>query len=90
MLTTAEILASYRDAMKRRFLAVVRRRPVVPRTLVVPADPQAALRLGLKLGRSSGYGEGLVDGTKLGLDVGLESVDAMLCQPVIFGQGGVG
>jgi hypothetical protein len=88
MRSTAQILASYKDAMKRRFLEVIGRRSVVPATVTVPTDPQAALELGMALGRKEGYGDGLKDGTALGLDVGLEAVDEILAQPVIFGTPG--
>jgi len=86
MRTTAEILASYRDCIKQRFLDLVGRKASVPAD--VPLDPEEAMRQGIELGRREGYGDGLVDGTKLGLDVGLEAVDEMLSQPVIFGQPG--
>jgi len=86
MPTTTQVLAAYRDATKRRFYEVVGRRAEVPPTVEVPADPAEALRLGVALGRREGYGTGLVDGTRLGLDVGLDALDAMLSQPVIFGS----
>ena len=88
MRTTAQILASYRNAVKRQFFEVIGRKVEVPSSVTIPADPQEALQLGMALGRTEGYSDGLVDGTQLGLDVGLEAVDAMLSQPVVFGQTG--
>jgi len=88
MQTTTEILASYRDAIRRRFYEFVGRTDDLPSTMDIPADPQEAMLLGLRMGRKQGYGSGLVEGTQLGLDVGLEAVDAMLSQPVIFGTPG--
>lgn len=88
MRTTTEILASYRDAIRRNFYEFIGRSGDLPPTMAIPADPRAALLLGMQVGRKQGYGSGLVDGTQLGLDVGLEAVDAMLSQPVIFGTPG--
>ena len=86
MRSAVQILADYRDAAKQRFLDVIGRTATVPED--IPTDPEAALRMGVALGRKEGYGTGLVDGTKLGLGVGLEAVDEMLAQPVIFGPVG--
>lgn len=87
MPSALEVLARYKDRTKRRFMAFVGRAPAVPADTAVPTDAAAALRLGIQIGRREGYGEGLVDGTALGLDVGFETVDAMMSQPVIFGAG---
>ena len=86
MRNAVQILATYRDAAKERFLEILGRTSKVPED--IPLDPEAALRMGMALGRREGYGTGLVDGTKLGLGVGLEAVDEMLNQPVIFGPAG--
>ena len=85
MPTTAQILHRYKRAVQQRFFEILGRTTATPAGLVVPSDPAEALALGMKLGRREGYGTGLVDGTALGLDVGLEAVDAMMCQPVIIG-----
>jgi len=87
MRTTAKILSGHRDAAQQRFFEVLQREVPVPEG--IPCDPEEALRMGMALGRKEGYGTGLVDGTKLGLDVGLEAVDEMLNQPVIFGPAGI-
>ena len=86
MRSTVQILANYRDTAKQRFLDVIGRVSSVPDH--IPTDPEAAMRMGMALGRKEGYGTGLVDGTKLGLGVGLDAVDEMLNQPVIFGSVG--
>lgn len=88
MRTTTQILAAYKDRVKDRFLAVVRRADL-PEGVAIPADPEEALKLGLRLGRKEGYGEGLVEGTSLGMDVGLDAVDEMLSQPVFIVPGGM-
>jgi len=88
MKSAVQILAAYKDRVRQRFLAVVRRTDDLPEGVDVPADPQEALKLGRTLGRKEGYGEGLVDGTALGMDVGLEAVDEMMSQPVILVPGG--
>ena len=67
MRTTTEILASYRDAIRRSFYEFIGRSGGLPPTTAIPTDPQAALLLGMRMGRKQGYGSGLVDGTKLGL-----------------------
>ena len=85
MTTALTILAQYKKAVKQKFLAVVGRTPTVPTGIQVPLDPAEALRMGILIGRQEGYGEGLVDGTTLGLDVGMETMGALLNQPVIFG-----
>ena len=85
MPTAAQILKQYKRAVQMRFFEVLSRTTPTPVGLVVPSDPAEALALGMVLGRRDGYGTGLVDGTALGLDVGLEAVDAMMCQPVIIG-----
>jgi len=86
MRSAVQILADYRDTAKQRFLDVIGRAAMMPE--IIPLDPEAALRMGVALGRKEGYGTGLVDGTRLGLNVGLEAVDEMLAQPVIFGSAG--
>lgn len=86
MRSALQILAGCRDAARVRFFDVIRRTTTVPDD--IPEDPEAALRMGVALGRREGYSTGLVDGTKIGLDVGMEAVDEMLAQPVIFGPGG--
>jgi len=86
MRNAAQILATYRESAKRRFLEVLGRTNELPED--IPSDPKAAMMMGMTLGRREGYGTGLVDGTKLGLDVGLGTVDEMLNQPVIFGPAG--
>lgn len=88
MATTLAILARYKDAMKQRFLTVVGRAPTIPISVNVPADPEEALRLGIMIGRREGYGAGLVDGTELGFDVGVEAAELALAQPVILGPVG--
>lgn len=87
MKSAVQILSTYKDRIRARFLAVAKRTGL-PAGVKIPDDPQEALKLGLALGRKEGYGEGLVDGTTLGLDVGLEAVDAMMSQPVILVPGG--
>lgn len=84
MRTTAQILASHRDRVRGRYFQVVGRQPHAPRVGHVPSDPQKALEMGIILGRKEGYAEGLVDGTQLGLDVGLEAVDEIMAQPVFL------
>ena len=84
MTATSAILARYKSAFKKRYLDVMGRTLQVPCS--IPADPKAALLLGLQMGRREGYGEGLVDGTQLGLDVGLETAEEALSQTVIFGM----
>jgi len=86
MRTTPQILASYRDAVRTRFFEFIGRKTQNPAH--VPRDPKEAMKLGIALGRQQGYGSGLVDGTQLGLDVGLETVDEMLTQPVILSHPG--
>jgi len=86
MRTSAQILASYREVVKRKFFALIGRSTPMKEDL--PQDPHAAWELGMSQGRKEGYGSGLVDGTQLGLDVGLDAVDEMLAQPVIFGSVG--
>jgi hypothetical protein len=86
MRTTGQILASYRAALKQRFYEVIGQ--ATDPSVSVPTDPSEALKLGITLGRKEGYSNGLVDGTQLGLDVGLDAVDEMLAQPVIFGTPG--
>lgn len=88
MRTTVEILGHYKDAMKRRFMALAHRRADPAPDILVPDDPTEAMRLGIAMGRREGYGEGLVDGTQLGFDVGMDTVDELLSQPVIFGSPG--
>jgi len=88
MRSSAQILANYKETVKRRFFEVIGRKATVPLSLVIPLDPRAALELGMEMGRRSGYGDGLLDGTSLGLDVGLEAADEILSQPVIFGPPG--
>jgi hypothetical protein len=88
MRTTTQILASYRDRVKQRFVEMTTRR-VESLPADIPTDPKQALELGLAMGRREGYSTGLVDGTQLGLDVGLEAVDEMLSQPVFFGTYGM-
>lgn len=83
--TALAVLRRYKDATRQRFFTLVRKDPEVPTTLQIPADPAEAIKMGIRIGRQQGYGEGLVDGTKLGLDVGLETMEEALCQPVIFG-----
>ena len=80
------VLSRYKGPIKARFLEVVQRSPPV---IPLPMEAEAALKLGLQLGRQEGYGEGLVDGTRLGLDAGMEAMDALLSQPVIFGPPGL-
>ncbi|OHD24507.1 MAG: hypothetical protein A2Y38_07220 [Spirochaetes bacterium GWB1_59_5] len=82
-----DVLAKKKPQVRARYLERVQQPVVLPPTLVVPDDPRAALVMGLKLGRSSGYGDGLVDGAELGLDVVLEVMDAMMNFPV-FAFGG--
>jgi len=89
MRSSTQILANYKEAVKRRFFEAVGRKALVPPSLVIPLDPRAALELGMEMGRRSGYGDGLLEGTSLGLDVGLEVADEMLSQPVIFGPPGM-
>jgi len=89
MPTTMQILRTYKLRVQRRFFEILARHSAPPTGLIVPSDPQKALELGMQLGRNEGYGTGLVDGTALGLDVGLEAVDAMLSQPVLLGPIGV-
>ena len=89
MTTALEILAQYKSTMKQKFMDMVRLAPRVPPHTRVPLDPEEAMRMGILIGRKEGYSMGLVDGTTLGLDVGVEAVDAMLSQPVIFGSMGV-
>lgn len=84
MPTALAILARYRDDAKRRFLSFAGQAPVVPANVAVPTDALAALKMGIQIGRKEGYGEGLVDGTQLGLDVGVEAAEEMLRQPVIL------
>ena len=81
-----QILNTYRVAVRRRFYEFVERQAQSPQGLRVPANPKDALELGIRLGRKEGYGTGLVDGTTLGLDVGLETMDAIHSQPVIIGH----
>jgi hypothetical protein len=86
MRTTSQILSSYRDRFKRRFIEVIGR--TTDTSVEVPQDPREALKLGMALGRQEGYSDGLLDGTQLGLNVGLEAVDEMLAQPVFYGTPG--
>jgi hypothetical protein len=83
-----EVLAERKPEMKARFIQQVRRPLEIPEGVSVPVDPQQALALGFRLGRSSGYGDGLVDGTELGLDVVLEAMDTFLRFPVFAWGGG--
>lgn len=82
--TALAVLRRYREITRRRFFAIIKKDPEVP-NIQIPADPEEAIKMGIRIGRQQGYGEGLVDGTKLGLDVGLETMEEALCQPVIFG-----
>lgn len=88
MRTTVQILSLYKDAMKARFLALAARRADLASHIQVPKDPVEAMRMGIAQGRREGYGEGLVDGTQLGFDVGLDTLNELLSQPVIFGSPG--
>jgi hypothetical protein len=89
MSTILSILARYKERTRARFLEVVLQEAAVPEKVAIPRSPEEALRLGILLGRHEGYREGLVDGTKLGLDVGCEAADAVMSQPVIFGPTGL-
>ena len=82
-----EVLARYKESTRSSYAAFLGRAvtPVVP----VPKDAAEALRLGILLGRQEGYGEGLVQGTKLGMDVSQEVMEALLAQPVFFGTVGL-
>lgn len=79
-----EVLTHYKEVTRRKFRAFLGREPVVPPQVTIPQDVAEALRLGIQIGRSEGYGEGLVEGTMLGLDVSHEVVEAMMTQPVIL------
>lgn len=88
-MTMRYILGSFKEATRKRFLAYLSQGVDIPQGLAVPNDPHEALRLGYMLGRKEGYGNGLVEGTELGLDVGLEAMDVLTSQPVVFGEPGV-
>lgn len=88
MPTVLAILMWYKEATKARFLEVMHRTPAPPKG-PLPVSPEEALKLGIMLGRREGYEEGLVAGTQLGLDVGWETAEALLCQPVVFGPVGL-
>lgn len=77
-----EVLTQYKEVTRLKFQKLMGREPVLPPQLEVPQDAAAALRLGIQIGRSEGYGEGLVEGAQLGLDVSKETVEAVLRKPV--------
>ena len=80
------ILTQYKELLKRKYLDLCSKSLKIPKNIVIPRDPVEALALGLQMGRQEGYGAGLMDGTQLGLDVGLNAVDEESNQPVIFGS----
>lgn len=82
-----DVLAKKKPQVEARYRQQTQLPVEVPVGLAIPADPKAALALGMRIGRTSGYGDGLVDGTELGLDVVLETMDTLMRMPV-FAWGG--
>lgn len=63
------ILRSKKPTIWRKFRALGRRE--MPLVGSMPGTPEEALERGYRLGLQVGYGEGLLDGVDLGIDVGM-------------------
>ena len=74
--TVLVVLDQYRTKAERRFQEFLQQ--------PIPETSSEALRRGILQGRQEGYSEGLVDGARLGLTVGFETMEALLSQPVVF------
>lgn len=74
------MLDDKKPKMQQRFNEVVQSPAPPPDNL--PASAADAWREGFRRGKAQGYGDGLVDGTELGMDAALETLDVLLCQPV--------
>lgn len=82
MKTTLQILSQYKDKLREQYLKFTRSAEI-PEDVQIPVDPKAALALGIQVGRTQGYKAGLLDGVELGFDVGQESVEVMMTQPLV-------
>jgi hypothetical protein len=80
-----EILRNKKIEMRRRFREQTQKslRHLMPGDL--PDGSLEAFEMGLQIGHDSGYGEGLVDGVSLGIDV----LGSLPGPPPLHGQGRV-
>jgi len=63
----SRISSERRASLWERFLSI-RKRPL-PTGTELPSSPEEAARIGFQRGLQAGWGEGLVEGVGLGLDV---------------------
>lgn len=76
------MLDDKKPKMQQRYKDVTNAPAPAAPTDQLPTDAEEAWRVGFQQGKAQGYGDGLVDGTELGLDVAQGAIAAILSQPV--------